>query len=202
MQTNVVDATTERGDAADAMRRGIAAAQAGNKAAAHDIFQQLASTHPSEAEVWVWLGGTSQDLDEAELAFSRAHSLDPSNEEAALGLRWVTLRRPVNAQSATLFAPVEAPAYKSSYGAAVPAPEPAPTAAGAGASEAAYLGEEVLPYDPNRETSVVSEQSRQRVTSSASRRGLLSLSPGKALIILAIICYLIIFAWLLTNVPR
>ncbi len=200
MQTNVAEATTESGDAADAIQRGIAAAQAGNKAAAHDIFQQLASTNPSKAEVWVWLGGTSQDLDEAELAFSRAHSLDPSNEEAALGLRWVTLRRPVNAQAATPFAPTEPPTYQTSFGAAVPAPETVPTLAET--SRTAYLGEQVLPYDPAEEVPVVGVPGEQPATPSAPRRGLLRMNPGKALIIVAIICYLIIFAWLLTNVPR
>ena len=46
--------------------------------------------------MWVWLGGTSPDLDSAEAAFERAYSIDPENEQASLGLRWVRLRRKVS----------------------------------------------------------------------------------------------------------
>ena len=48
---------------------------------------------PTPPRSRIWLGGTSHDLDEAEAAFQRAVLLDPSSEEANLGLRWVALRR-------------------------------------------------------------------------------------------------------------
>jgi hypothetical protein len=75
------------------MERGIAAAQAGDKATAHRIFQSLAVRHADIPDIWVWVGGTSPTLDEAEAAFERAATLDPGNEEARLGLRWASLRR-------------------------------------------------------------------------------------------------------------
>ncbi|HET9492736.1 MAG TPA: hypothetical protein VFR15_00730 [Chloroflexia bacterium] len=75
------------------MERGIAAAQAGDKATAHRIFQSLAVRHADIPDIWVWVGGTSPTLDEAEAAFERAATLDPNNEEARLGLRWASLRR-------------------------------------------------------------------------------------------------------------
>lgn len=75
------------------MARAMSAAQAGDRDSAHDIFQTLASRHENNPELWVWLGGTSSNLDEAEAAFQRAVLLDPNNEEANLGLRWVGLRR-------------------------------------------------------------------------------------------------------------
>jgi hypothetical protein len=75
------------------MERGIAAAQAGDKATAHRIFQSLAVRHADIPDIWVWVGGTSPTLDEAEAAFERAAMLDPSNEEARLGMRWASLRR-------------------------------------------------------------------------------------------------------------
>jgi hypothetical protein len=75
--------------------RAMSAAQAGDKTGAHRIFQALATRYPDNTEVWVWLGGTSDDLDEAEAAFQRAVVLEPANEEANLGLRWVGLRRQV-----------------------------------------------------------------------------------------------------------
>ncbi len=79
----------------DDMARAIAAAQAGDKLTAHKIFQSLAARNGHMPELWVWLGGTSPNLDEAEAAFQRAAMLDPTNEEANLGLRWVALRRQV-----------------------------------------------------------------------------------------------------------
>jgi cytochrome c-type biogenesis protein CcmH/NrfG len=83
------------GNLQDDMSRAMTAAQAGEKAAAHRIFQSLATRYPDNTEIWVWLGGTSDDLDEAENAFQRAVVLEPTNEEANLGLRWVALRRQI-----------------------------------------------------------------------------------------------------------
>ena len=71
----------------------MGAAQSGDKASAYRIFQTLATRYTDAPDVWVWLGGTSPNLDEAEAAFQRAIMLDPTNEEANLGLRWVTLRK-------------------------------------------------------------------------------------------------------------
>ncbi|HEX8228032.1 MAG TPA: hypothetical protein VF826_01830 [Chloroflexia bacterium] len=76
------------------MQRGIAASEAGDKQTAYAIFRQVAEYYPNNLEVWVWLGWSSANLDEAELAFTRAAELDPSNEEVALGLRWVASQRP------------------------------------------------------------------------------------------------------------
>ena len=75
------------------MQRGIAASEAGDKQTANAIFRQVAEQYPDNVEVWVWLGWSSSDMDEAEGAFTRAAELDPSNEEVALGLRWVMSQR-------------------------------------------------------------------------------------------------------------
>ncbi len=77
----------------DLMQLGIATAQAGDKATAHVTFQSVVDRYPQVPEAWVWLAGTTNNLDEAANAFQRAADLDPSNEEAQLGLRWVALRR-------------------------------------------------------------------------------------------------------------
>lgn len=81
--------------------RGMGAAQAGDKAAAYRIFQSLATRHTDAPDIWVWLGGTSPSLDDAEAAFQRAVMLDPTNEEANLGLRWVALRKHAVADAST-----------------------------------------------------------------------------------------------------
>lgn len=75
------------------IQEGIEAVRAGNKAEAHKIFEKLAATQSSNADIWVWMGGTSSDMDEAEQAFRRAYDMDRNNEKAILGLRWVALRR-------------------------------------------------------------------------------------------------------------
>src|SRR5439155_20378003 len=76
-----------------AIERGITAAERGDKDAAHKIFSETVELYPSAPEAWVWLGGTSPDLDNAESAFEKAYALDPDNEYASLGLRWVRLQR-------------------------------------------------------------------------------------------------------------
>ena len=77
----------------EAIEQGVSAIQNGNRQEAYTLFEKTAGVHPNVSEVWVWLGGTSPDLDTAETAFERAYSLNPDNEEASLGLRWVRLRR-------------------------------------------------------------------------------------------------------------
>ncbi len=84
----------------DAMRRAVSASRAGDKHNAYSMFRQVADRCPDMPTAWVWCGGTSPTLEDAEAAFKRAYQIDPNNEEAALGLRWVSLRRQVERQSA------------------------------------------------------------------------------------------------------
>jgi hypothetical protein len=80
----------------DAIEMGVTAVEKGDRTGAYDIFKQTSALHPNSSEVWVWLGGTSPDLQAAESAFERAYTLNPDNEEASLGLRWVRLQRKVS----------------------------------------------------------------------------------------------------------
>ncbi len=77
----------------EALEMGIAVVEQNNRKQAHSIFQQTAEFHPNVSEIWVWLGGTSPNLEDAESAFEKAYTIDPENEQASLGLRWVRLRR-------------------------------------------------------------------------------------------------------------
>lgn len=92
---------------------GMGAAQSGDKASAYRIFQSLATRYTDAPDVWVWLGGTSPNLDEAEAAFQRAIMLDPTNEEANLGLRWVTLRKHALAEASATNASSSTPTTSS-----------------------------------------------------------------------------------------
>jgi tetratricopeptide (TPR) repeat protein len=103
------------------MQVGIAAIQTGDKAAAYSTFRQIVAAEPGLAEAWVWLGGTTTDMGEAESAFRRALEFEPDNEEARLGLRWVGLRKQVLQQPS----PEDMPQVKTE-----PVQEPAPLYAG------------------------------------------------------------------------
>jgi tetratricopeptide (TPR) repeat protein len=103
------ESATETADLQNSLRRGITALESGNRTEAHSIFKQASEAYPNAADVWVWLGGTTGDISEAESAFAKAHQLDPQNEKAALGLRWVQLRRD-NATSAISGSAVSVPA--------------------------------------------------------------------------------------------
>jgi hypothetical protein len=91
-KTATTSAVIEPGPEA-AIQRGITAAEEGDKDTAHRIFGETVELYPSAPQAWVWLGGTSPDLDDAEMAFEKAYTLDPDNEYASLGLRWVRLQR-------------------------------------------------------------------------------------------------------------
>jgi tetratricopeptide (TPR) repeat protein len=97
MRTYVTDALREK-QIEDDMKRGIAASESGDKTAAEVIFREIVNSAPHALEAWVWLGWTSKDLDQAESAFRQAAVLDPKNEEAQLGLRWIASRREEMAQ--------------------------------------------------------------------------------------------------------
>jgi hypothetical protein len=101
MNMSTTDTLPNEAGSQNDIERGIAAAQAGDKMGAHKIFQSVAAQNARMPDAWVWLGGTSSNLDEAEAAFQRAIVLDPANEEANLGLRWVALRRQVVGRAST-----------------------------------------------------------------------------------------------------
>ena len=75
------------------IKKGIEASEAGDKAGAEAIFRQIVADHPETLEAWIWLGWTSANLDDSEMAFTRAAEIAPSNDEAQLGLRWVASQR-------------------------------------------------------------------------------------------------------------
>jgi len=106
-----------------ALQQGIAAAVRGDKDAAYKIFSETVELYPSVPEAWVWLGGTSPNLDNAETAFEKAYTLDPNNEQASLGLRWVRLQRKaaLNGMMAPATAASETPSWSEMVSYAAPA---------------------------------------------------------------------------------
>lgn len=102
----------------DMLQQAIKTVQSGDKATANRMFEHILAVRAADPDIWVWLGGTSSSLEDAESAFRRAREIDPFHEKATLGLRWVTLRRQL------------------AYATAMPsAPEPVASTANTGQSE-------------------------------------------------------------------
>ncbi|MDQ5825401.1 MAG: tetratricopeptide repeat protein [Chloroflexota bacterium] len=89
----------------DMLQQAIKTVQSGDKATANRMFEYILSVRAADPDLWVWLGGTSSSLEDAESAFRRAREIDPFHEKATLGLRWVALRRQVAYATATSSAP-------------------------------------------------------------------------------------------------
>ncbi len=75
------------------LQQAVKTVQSGDKATANRMFEHILSLRATDPDIWVWFGGTSSSLEDAESAFRRAREIDPFNERATLGLRWVALRR-------------------------------------------------------------------------------------------------------------
>ncbi len=91
----------------DLLRRGMAAARAGDHEDAQLYLEEAARRNPDRADIWVELAGVTDDLKKKRDYFQRALTLSPANEQARLGLQRV---------SEKLGVPVEqAPAVEALY---------------------------------------------------------------------------------------
>ena len=135
------------GSMQEMMQRGIAASEAGDKQTANAIFRQVAQQYPDNVEVWVWLGWSSSNMDEAEGAFTRAAELDPSNEEVALGLRWVMSQRAAEPPPPPAETPAPQPVQQT-WQQEQPAAQVAPTTSAASVSAASAPQFDLSPSSP------------------------------------------------------
>ncbi len=67
---------------ANKMREGIAAAQAGEREQAYQIFSQIVEDDYNNENAWIWLSATAADPDEALAAAGNALAINPNNEFA------------------------------------------------------------------------------------------------------------------------
>lgn len=74
----------------DLLRRGMAAARAGDHDDARFYLEEAARRNPDRADVWVELAGVVDDLETKRAHFERALQLSPANEQARLGLQRVS----------------------------------------------------------------------------------------------------------------
>jgi len=74
----------------DLLRRGMAAARAGDHEDARLYLEEAARRNPERADIWVELAGVTDDLEKKRDYFQRALTLSPANEQARLGLQRVS----------------------------------------------------------------------------------------------------------------
>jgi len=72
---------------AELVRRGIAEARYGNRAAAAALLRRAVQLDPQHEIAWLWLGGVAAEPDEAAFALRAALQLNPHNQNAKRGLR-------------------------------------------------------------------------------------------------------------------
>ncbi|MCL7452065.1 MAG: tetratricopeptide repeat protein [Anaerolineae bacterium] len=73
-------------NATELLRRGQAAARVGRREEARDYLRRAVELDPERVQAWLDLAGVEEDPDKKRLCFETVLSLDPQNEEAALGL--------------------------------------------------------------------------------------------------------------------
>ena len=75
--------------AAQILQAGIAAAQQGDKARARQLLRQVTEQDPTQELAWLWLAGVAETLQDAQTCLEIALALNPDNQQAQEGLRWV-----------------------------------------------------------------------------------------------------------------
>ncbi len=71
------------------LQAGIQAAQRGDKARARQLLRQVTEQDPTQELPWLWLAGVAESLSDAQTYLEIALALNPDNQQAREGLRWV-----------------------------------------------------------------------------------------------------------------
>lgn len=80
----------------------IAAARAGDRARARDLFSRLVRTDSANAEYWVWMSAVVDTDRERIYCLESALKLDPTNRAAMRGLVILGARKPADAELASV----------------------------------------------------------------------------------------------------
>lgn len=71
---------------ADLLRRGVAAAHAGRKVEAREIFMQVVDADPRNELAWMWLSGLVDELEDQIIACENVLTINPENQKVRLFL--------------------------------------------------------------------------------------------------------------------
>ena len=75
-----------------ALATGIQAVQEGDKALARQLLRKVTEMDPEREQAWLWLAGASETPQEAAEYLQTVLALNPNNQQARVGLRWVQSR--------------------------------------------------------------------------------------------------------------
>lgn len=90
------------------MLRGIAAAQGGHKRVAVGLLTRAVQLDPQNERAWLWLSGVLENPDQAAFCLNAVLKINPQNERARQGLRWIDERRQAKEQPRqSITAPLE-----------------------------------------------------------------------------------------------
>jgi len=81
-------------ETAPLLQAGIQAARQGDKARARQLLRQVTERDPAQELPWLWLAGVAETLSDAQTYLEIALALNPDNQQAREGLRWVQSQLP------------------------------------------------------------------------------------------------------------
>jgi thioredoxin-like negative regulator of GroEL len=68
---------------------GVMALRQGNKEQAQELLMQVVQADETNEEAWLWLSGAVSDIEDQETALLNVLDLNPNNEYAKQGLKWI-----------------------------------------------------------------------------------------------------------------
>ncbi|MBN1180459.1 MAG: roadblock/LC7 domain-containing protein [Anaerolineae bacterium] len=71
------------------LKKGIAAAQAGDKAQAHEILTRVTEQDPTQESAWLWLAGVAESTEDTKTYLQTVLAINPHNRQAQKGLKWL-----------------------------------------------------------------------------------------------------------------
>jgi tetratricopeptide (TPR) repeat protein len=80
------------------LQRGIAAAQGGQRRVAAGLLTRAVQLDPQNERAWLWLSGVLDNHDQVAFCLQTVLKLNPSNERALQGLRWIEQRKQTDVQ--------------------------------------------------------------------------------------------------------
>ena len=87
MGNTLEQAALSMADATDLLRRGIAAAKAGNKQAARALLLEASKLDPRSELAWVWLAWVAENPQDAVLYLEKVLEINPANKQA---VQWLS----------------------------------------------------------------------------------------------------------------
>jgi Tfp pilus assembly protein PilF len=72
---------------------GVLALLQGDKEAAQELLMQVVEIDERHEQAWLWLSGAVDDIEDRQVALENVLDINPDNEYARLGMRWIMAQR-------------------------------------------------------------------------------------------------------------